>query len=102
MEEMNKQGQVIIYGLMLGMVIIILALALAFPLRESADTAMDESSDTNLGLNCANESISSFDKVTCYALDLSPFYFIGTIIMIGGVILTAKILFGEWIKKLNH
>jgi Trk-type K+ transport system membrane component len=92
---MNKQGQIIFYGLMMGIVLIILALALAYPLRQSTDIAMNSSSDTNLGMDCSNESISDFDKITCYATDLTPFYFVGIIIMIGGIFFLGKIIFAE-------
>lgn len=92
---MNKRGQIIFYGFMMGIVVIILALALAYPLRQSVDTAMNSSSDTILGMDCSNESISDFDKITCYATDLTPFYFVGVIIMIGGIFFLGKIIFAE-------
>jgi len=90
--HLNKSGQTFLFGFMLSLTIIILALALAFPLRESADTAMNASTDTNLGMDCSNSSISSFDKISCYAIDLSPFYFFGSLICIAGIIMGAKIL----------
>lgn len=92
---MNKRGQVIFYGFMMGIVVIILALALAYPLRQSVDIAMNSSSDTNIGMDCSNESISDFDKISCYAVDLSPFYLVGSIIMIGGVFFLGRIIFAE-------
>jgi hypothetical protein len=91
--SMNKSAQTIFYGVMMGITIIILALALAFPLRQSTDTAMNESTDYGLGMDCSNESISSFDKISCYATDLTPFYFIGSLIMVGGIFLLSKIIF---------
>ena len=90
---MNKLGQTQFFGFMLGLVVIILALALAFPVRESANIAMNNSTSDSVGLECTNSSISNFQKVACYAADLTPFYFIGSLIMIGGVILISKILF---------
>ena len=90
---MNKKGQVALYGFMLGLVIVILALALAFPLRESTDIAMNNTTSDSVGLGCTDSSISNFDKIACYATDLSPFYFIGSIIIIGGGVILSKILF---------
>jgi uncharacterized membrane protein len=90
---MNKFGQVQLFGFMLGLVVIILALALAFPTREAANIAMNNTTDDSVGLGCTNSSISNFDKISCYAADLTPFYFIGSLIMIGGVILLSKIIF---------
>ncbi len=89
---MNNRGQTMIYGLMLGLVVIILALALAPVVINSASNASAPSGDA-LGLDCANTSIDVYTKATCEVVDLSPFYFIGTMICIGGAVVTAKILF---------
>jgi hypothetical protein len=43
--------------------------------------------------DCDNASISNFDKVSCYAVDLTPFAFIGSVIFLGGIILLSKIVF---------
>ena len=91
---MNKSGSVVIYTLMLGMLIIILALALAPVVIESTTGAMNASSGDTQGLDCTNESISNFDKAACIAVDLSGFYLIGALIFIGGLIITAKVTFG--------
>jgi uncharacterized membrane protein len=85
--QMNKKGSILIYGMMLGLVVLILALALAPSVTEFATTS-------RTSLDCSNESISNFDRATCYVTDLSPFYFIGGLIFIGGAIVTSKILFG--------
>jgi len=84
---MRKKGSVLMYGMMLGLVILILALALAPSVTQFTTTA-------RTSLDCTNESISTFDRATCYATDLSPFYFIGGLIFIAGAIVTSKILFG--------
>lgn len=91
---MNKSGSVVIFGLMLGMVIIILGLALAPVLQDSVDTAMNTSTSETFGLDCDNDSISSFDKAGCIAVDLSLFYYIGALIFIGGLVITTKVTFG--------
>lgn len=85
---MNKKASILIYGMMLGLVVLILALALAPSTTLFASTSMTS-------LDCSNESISNFDRATCYVIDLSPFYFIGGLIFIGGAIVTSKILFGS-------
>jgi len=90
---MNKSGSVVVYTLMLGMIIIILALALAPPVQDFIDGAMNESSGDTQGLDCNNESISNFDKAACVSIDISLFYFIGALIFIGGLIITSKVVF---------
>jgi beta-lactamase regulating signal transducer with metallopeptidase domain len=91
--EWNKKGSVQLYAFMLGLVVIILALALAFPTRQGADIAMNNTTSDSVGLSCTNASISNFDKIACFATDLTPMYFIGSLIFIGGVILLSKIVF---------
>jgi hypothetical protein len=90
---MNNNGQVQFYAFMLGLVVIILALGLAFSTREAADNAMSNTTTDFVGMDCSNSSISSFQKISCYAADLTPFYFVGSLIMIGGIILISKIIF---------
>ena len=90
---MNSKAQVQMYALMLGLVVLILSLALAPIVMDlSSDSQAAPTADTQ-GLDCANASISNFDRITCYAVDLTPFYFIGSLLMIGGIILTIKIIF---------
>jgi hypothetical protein len=91
---MNKNGSIVFYMLMLGMVIIILALALAPAVSQFTNSAMNETSGDTYGLDCNNESISNFDKAACLAVDLNLFYFIGALIFIGGFIITVKLSFG--------
>ena len=92
---MNTKANIAIYGLMLGLTIIILALALAPSISESTGNAMNYTnvSTDQYGLDCSNSSISNFDKVTCYATDLTLFYFIGALLLIGGGVIAAKIIF---------
>lgn len=84
---MNEKGQVFFYAFMLGITIIVLALALAPAVRERTDTTMTD-------LDCNNASISSFDKVTCYVVDLTIFHFIGGLIFVAGIVITARIIMG--------
>lgn len=92
---MNKKAQtVLIYGIMLSLTIIILAIALAPAVNQSTSGAMNSSTDTTLGLDCSNDSISTFDKATCVTVDLTTnFYFIVGLILVGGSILVSKIVF---------
>ncbi len=90
---MNKKGSVVIYGLCLGLLVLILALALAPSVQYTTDSAMNATSGDTTGLDCDNSSISNFNKATCVATDISLFWFIGSLIFIAGVIITSKIVF---------
>lgn len=90
----RNRGQVAILGLMLGVVIIVLALAFAPGLRQFVTDARNTTSDTQVGLDCNNASISDFDKSTCTAVDFSlPFFIVG-LIGIAVVYIGARIVFG--------
>ncbi|MFP4457164.1 MAG: hypothetical protein ACLFPS_05835 [Clostridia bacterium] len=90
---MNKKGQLAFYSLMLGLLIIILALALAPSVSYFTNSARNATSGDTLGLDCDNESISNFNKAACIATDVNLFYFVGSLILIGGGIITARIIF---------
>ena len=92
---MNDKGSTMFYGIMLGFVIIIVALALAPAVSEFNTIARNVTTGDAYGLDCSNSSISNFDKATCTAIDINLFYFIATIIFIGGAAVTAKIIFSE-------
>ena len=78
---------------MLGIVVIVLALALAFPVKQSVDTARNSSSGDFTGLDCANSSISNFDRGACLITDVTIPYFIIGLIAIGGAIIGSRVLF---------
>ena len=90
----SKRASVAIYTLMIGVVIIITALAMSPILQDFTTSAMNESTENSLGMDCDNNSISSFTKSACLATDLSLFYFIGVIIFLGGIIISSKVVFG--------
>lgn len=90
---MNNQGGVAIYGLMIGLTIIILALALAPIGKEFVDSAMNETVEDTIGLDCSNSSISNFDKGSCVIVDFGLFYFFAGLILIGGAIIVSRIVF---------
>jgi hypothetical protein len=107
---MNNKGSVLIYGMMLGLVVIVLALALAPSVAQFTNGARNDTSYSNVtyelsngtlvngtveatGMNCSSSSISDFQKAACYVTDLNLFYFIAGLIFIGGAIVTARLLF---------
>ena len=90
---MNIKGQVFFALFMIGIVVIILALALAPVLKERVDSVRNATYDGDLsGLNCTSPN-NDFDRGTCILVDMSLPYFIGGLIFIGGAFLTAKIVF---------
>lgn len=94
METLNKKGQVFFYALMLGIMIMVVALALAGPLRETIDSAMNGTMDEGQpGLDCTNTSISTYDRGACVVADLTIFHFIGGLIFIAGAVIMAKLVF---------
>jgi Trk-type K+ transport system membrane component len=90
----NKKGQVLFYSLMLGITILIVALSLAFPVKQQVDSIRNTTTlDGSQGLDCTNTSISNFDKGTCIVADLTIFHFVGGLIFIALAVLGAKIIF---------
>lgn len=92
---MNTDAQVGVWGysLMLGLTIIIIGLALAPVGKSFVDSTMNQSTADALGLDCSNVSISNFDKGTCIITDFSLVYFFGGLILIGGGVILARIIF---------
>lgn len=92
---MNNKGQVAVwaYGLMLGIVIIILALGIAPATNEVTQNAMNVSTGDSVGLDCSNSSISNFDKGTCVTADYGQTFFIGGLLFIGGAVIAARFVF---------
>jgi len=92
---MNNRGQVVIVTLMIGIVVLILALALAPAVKQSTDLARNDSTDSSIGLNCSSDTISDFDKATCVATDITLPYFIGFLLLFAGAIVVGRIIFQE-------
>ncbi len=86
---MNKRGQVAIFTLMIGIVIILLGISFAPGIKTQIDSVRGTT-----GLDCANSSISKFDKATCISTDLTMFYFIAGIVFLGGAVVAAKKFIG--------
>lgn len=82
---MNNKAQVVIYAMMIGLLVILLALYLA----PSVSTFTNE---TMTSLDCTNSSIDNYLQATCVAVDLGAFYFIGAIILIGGGFFAIRII----------
>ena len=80
---------------MLSIVIIILALAFAGPLKTTFEGIAAPNTNSSQGLDCANTSISDFDKATCSSLDIAMPMFIGAMIAIAGAIVGARLLFSS-------
>jgi len=89
----GKKGQIIFYSLMVGVVVFIVALALASPITDSIGSVMNETSGDLVGLNCTSTD-SNFIKATCVVTDITPFYFIGFLLFLAGAIVTAKWMVG--------
>jgi len=98
---MNNRAQIFFYSLMLGILVLVLALALASPVKEIVDSTRNQStsvlytnqSTSSPGLDCSNSTISIFDKGACVVSDLSIFHFIGGLIFMAGAIISARLIF---------
>lgn len=86
-----NKGQVFFYTFMLGIVVIVLALALAFPIKQATDTARSDSGGDFTGLNCSSPA-STYDRGACLITDITlPYFFLG-LLAIGGAIIGARLL----------
>lgn len=94
---MNKSGQLTTYfvTLMIGVVIIIMAMALAPTIKNVISDARSNSTSTTLGLNCSDSTINNYNKATCLFSDISLPAFVGSVIFIAGGIIGAKLLIGQ-------
>lgn len=82
---MNNKGQVVFFLFMLAIVAVVLTIGISYAVRQSSDDAMTS-------MNCTNSTISDFTKAGCWVADISPAYFIGGLLALAGVIITAKVL----------
>lgn len=86
------RGQTLVLGLMIGIVVIIMALAFTPVLKQQVDDARNATSDTQVGLDCTNSTISKYDKVTCITTDASQAIFFWSLLGIAGAFIGAKLL----------
>ena len=90
----NKKGQwAWAYGMMLGLVVILLAIYLAPVGQTFINDAMNESTADFVGMNCSGTT-SNFVKGACVVTDFSSFYFFTGLLLLGGAVVGAKIIFG--------
>jgi len=90
---MNDRGQVIFFTFMIGLTVLVLAMALAFPVSQGVEnTTNNTGNSTTANLDCGNSSISTFDKGACIVSDISTFYFVGGLIFLVGSILLARVI----------
>lgn len=89
---LNNKGQVMFYMLMLAVTVIILALALVAVVKIQVDTAREPTTDTNVGLDCNNSSISDYQKGQCFITDVTTPYFFFGLIAIALLVAGAKAL----------
>lgn len=94
MGKIQGRGQVSLVTLMIGIVVFILVLAFAPVVKEFNDNARNVSSNTQVGLDCSNASISDFDKANCIASDGIGVYFVGFLMLFAGAIIASKIYGG--------
>ena len=89
---MNNRGQAIFYTFMIAIVVVLLAMSLSPIVGSFVNDARGPSSETAVGLDCSNESISDYQKSQCVLTDAAtPYYFYG-MIAIGLLIIGAKVI----------
>ena len=91
---LNIKGQAYLVSIMIACVFIVAALAFAPAIKSFVDTSRSASTDSSVGLDCSNDSISKFDKATCVAVDMFNPYFVGFLVFAAGLIITARIIVG--------
>lgn len=91
---MNNLGQAFFLMLMIGICIIILALALAPIVNEFNDDARNTTTqDGAAGLDCGNTSISDFQNAGCIVNDITTSSFVGVLLAIGLAVIIGRIIF---------
>jgi hypothetical protein len=89
---LNNKGQVFFYTFMIGIVIMVLAMALAFPIKEVVDTARSNSTSDSIGLNCSSPP-DNYYRAACLISDATIPYFIIGLLALGGAVIGAKVFF---------
>lgn len=87
---MNDKGQTILFAFMLTVTIIVMAMGISFAVRQGSDNAMETGSSN---MSCSTTT-DDYVKAACYVTDVSPAFFIGSLIAIAGMILAARYIFG--------
>ena len=90
----QRKGQTIFYTLMLGIVIVVLALAMTPVVQEFVTDARAPSDDVGVGLDCANTTITNFNKAQCIMTDFgTPYFFLG-LLGIAAAVIGARLIIG--------
>jgi hypothetical protein len=89
---MNRRGQVIFYTFMLAIVIVVVNLALVPVVKDMVTDSRNTTTDTRVGLDCSNSSISDFNKSQCVLTDLATPYFFFGILGIALLVIGARVL----------
>ena len=90
---MDNKGVTFFLMFMIGLSIIILALAFAPVLKQFNDDARNVTTwDGADGLDCSNVAISDFQKAACYATDISTSSFMAILIAIGLAVIVGRAL----------
>ena len=91
---LNNRGQTVFYTLMLMIVVVVLALAIVPVVKSFVDDARSPTSDTAVGLDCNNETISDYQKGQCMLTDLATPYFFFGLLGIAALVIGAKVALG--------
>lgn len=89
---MNNRGQVVFFALMLGIVVVLLAMALVPVVNQVVGETRNATTDTQVGLDCSNTSISDYVKSQCIITDVTTPYFFFGLVGIALLIIGAKVL----------
>ena len=101
---MNKKGITALVTIPIAIVILVLALAFAGPIKEAVDGARSQNNTyiasgnatvPDTGLNCNNTTLSDFDDATCLFVDLFTPLYIALMIGLAFLIVGAKIVFSN-------
>jgi heme/copper-type cytochrome/quinol oxidase subunit 2 len=92
---LNKNGQVIFYTMMLMIVVVLLALALSPIVNTFVVDARNSTTDSQVGLDCENETISDYTKSQCILTDITTPYFFFGLIGIALLIIGARVMLGQ-------
>ncbi len=83
---MNNKGQVLVFSFMIALMLIVIVYGLAPSGFQIVNQTMHVSN-----MDCDNSSISTFDKVSCVAVDMGMFYFlIGLLFLSIGLFIGGK------------
>lgn len=86
----NKKAQLIILKLMLGVIVFIIAFALAQPTKEVIDIQTNGSN-----LNCSSSTLTNVEDATCVTIEMGLFYFISVLIALSvGVVSGSRTFHG--------